>query len=160
MSYRSQYAQRGNSGTCCTARHAHRKATYVPVCSRHVCTEYAGKDKGTAAVTRKRTKPLDTHKIDINPVQLNSYCDEVEVEIGVPVYYVLPQPPWVGLASRGVVPGQAAYRTTSDAGPFERWAYVSRCTDLRTQLAGGRTIFTDRLPLPGCCNLAEFLRHV
>ena len=78
----------------------------------------------------------------------------------IPVYYVLPQPPWSGGASSGHVPEQAACRVTSDVGPFPQWAYVSRCTDLRQELADRRSIDTDQLPLPGGMKLAEFLQEI
>ena len=117
-------------------------------------------DKGTTAVTRTRKPPLQTHRIDIHGDQLDWYCDEVEPASMIPVYYVLPQPPWSGGASSGHVPEQAACRVTSDAGPFPQWAYVSRCTDLRDKLAGRRSIDTDQLPLPGGVKLAEFLQEV
>jgi hypothetical protein len=117
-------------------------------------------DKGTTAVTRTQKKPLKTHRIDIDVVQLDWYCDEVEPVSGIPVYYVLPQPPWNGGAGSGHVPEQAACRVTSVAGPFPQWAYVSRCTDLRRELPGRRSIDTDQLPLPGGMTLAEFFEHV
>ena len=117
-------------------------------------------DKGTTAVTRTRKRPLQTHRIDIGADQLDWYCDEVEPASMIPVYYVLPRPPWSGGASSGHVPEQAACRVTSDAGPFLRWAYVSRCTDLRRELSGRRSVDTDQLPLPGGMTLAEFLEDV
>ena len=60
-------------------------------------------DKGTTAVTRTRKPPLQTHRIDIRADQLDWYCDEVEPASMIPVYYVLPQPPWDGGASSGHV---------------------------------------------------------
>jgi hypothetical protein len=117
-------------------------------------------DKGTTAVTRRRKRPLQTHRIDIDATQLNWYCDEVESANFIPVYYVLPRPPWNGSASSGHVPEQAACRIASDVGPFPQWAYVSRCTDLRRELSGQRSIDTDQLPLPGGMTLAEFFRDV
>src|SRR6202034_84923 len=91
-------------------------------------------DKGTTAVTRSQKMPLQTHRIEIGTAQLDWYCDEVEAASSIPVYYVLPRPPWNGGASSGHIPEQAAFRVASDAGPFPQWAYVSRCTDLRLQL--------------------------
>ena len=117
-------------------------------------------DKGTTAVTRTRKPPLHTHRIDIRADQLDWYCDEIEPSGMIPVYYVLPQPPWNGGASSGHVPEQAACRVTSDAGPFPEWAYVSRCTDLRNGLSGRRSVDTDELPLPGGMKLEEFLQEV
>lgn len=119
-------------------------------------------DKGTTAMTRTRKRPLQTHRIEIGAVQLDWYCDEVEPESMIPVYYVLPQPPWNGGGGSGPVPEQAACRVASDAGPFPQWAYVSRCTDLRRELelSGRRSVDTDQLPLPGCMKLAEFLQDV
>jgi hypothetical protein len=119
-------------------------------------------DKGTTAVTRTRKRPLQTRRIEIGAAQLNWYCDEVEPASMIPVYYVLTRPPWNGGASFGHVPEQAICRVTSDAGPFPQWAYVSRCTDLRQELCGRRSIDTYQLPLPGGITLAEFfqdLRH-
>ena len=118
-------------------------------------------DKGTTAVARTRKEPLQTHRIDIGPAQLDWYCDEVESASRIPVYYVLPRPPWNGAGS-GPIPDQAACRTASDDGPFAQWAYVSRCTDLRRELAcrRRRSIDTDQLPMPGGMTLEEFLQHV
>jgi hypothetical protein len=73
-------------------------------------------DKGTTAVTRKRKAPLHTHRIDIDRAQLDWYCDEVEPTEDVPVYYVLPKPPWKGSVSSGHVPEQVASRVTSPEG--------------------------------------------
>jgi hypothetical protein len=117
-------------------------------------------DKGTTAVTRRRKRPLQTHRIEIGAAQLNWYCDEVEPASMIPVYYVLPRPPWNGGAGSGHVPEQAICRITSDAGPFPQWAYVSRCSDLRQELLGRRSIDTDQLPLPGGMTLAEFFQNV
>ena len=117
-------------------------------------------DNGTTAVTRTRKRPLQTHRIDIGVAQLNRYCDEVEPASMIPVYYVLPRPPWNGGADSGHVPEQAICRVTSDAGPFPQWAYVSRCTDLRQELCDRRSIDTDQLPLPGGMTLAEFFQDV
>lgn len=117
-------------------------------------------DKGTMAVTRTRKTPLQTHRIEIGAAQLDWYCDEVKPESMIPTYYVLPRPPWNGAAGSGPVPGQAACRVTSVAGPFPRWAYVSRCTDLRRELSGRRSVDADELPLPGCMTLTEFLQDV
>jgi len=117
-------------------------------------------DKGTTAVTRTRKPPLQTHRIDIRADQLDWYCDEIEPASMIPVYYVLPKPPWDGGASSGHVPEQAACRVTSDAGAFPEWTYVSRCTDLRVGLSGRRSVDTGELPLPGSMKLAEFLQEV
>jgi hypothetical protein len=117
-------------------------------------------DKGTTAVTRTQKRPLQTHRIDIRADQLDWYCDVVEPASMIPVYYVLPRPPWDGGASSGHVPEQAACRVTSGVGPFPEWAYVSRCTDLRQELSGRHSIDTDYLPLPGGMKLAEFLQDV
>jgi hypothetical protein len=118
-------------------------------------------DKGTTAVERRRQKPLDTHRIHIDMDQLDWYCDEVEPATGVPVYYVLPQPPWIGAATGSdVVPDQAICRVESATGRFEAWTFVSRCSDLRGKLGGLSSIDTDRLPLAGGWSLAEFFRHV
>jgi hypothetical protein len=63
-------------------------------------------DKGTTAVTRTRKMPLQTHRIDIGAAQLNWYCDEVERADFIPVYYVLPRPPWNGSAALGMSPSR------------------------------------------------------
>ncbi len=117
-------------------------------------------DKGTTAVSRKRKKPLDTHRIDIHIGQLSWYCDEVEPVTEVPVYYVLPQPPWFGdpTGSR-VVPEQAICRVESAAGSFSEWVFVSRSGDLRAELGSQRSIYTDQLPFTGATTLAEFFRR-
>jgi hypothetical protein len=116
--------------------------------------------KGTTAVARTRKQPLQTHRIEVDAAQLDWYCDEVEETSMIPVYYVLPQPPWTGSSSSGPVPEQAACRVASHAGPFPQWAYVSRCTDLRRELSGRRSIDTDQLPLPAGMTLAEFFQDV
>lgn len=117
-------------------------------------------DKGTTAVPRKQKRPLDTHRIHIDIDQLTWYCDRVEPATGVPVYYVLPQPPWIGDSGSDVVPDQAICRVSSTAGPFAEWAYISRVTDLRTELGDRRSIDTDQLPIKGAQTLAEFFRRV
>lgn len=116
-------------------------------------------DKGTVAVARKQKQPLRTHRIAIDAAQLDWYCDEVE-KTGIPVYYVLPQPPWAGGAGPGPIPAQAAFRVDSDSGPFPEWTYVSRCSDLRRKLSGRSSIETHQLPLPGGMSLATFLQDV
>lgn len=116
-------------------------------------------DKGTTPISRKRRKPLETHRIDIDRRQLRWYCSEVEATWELPVYYVLPQPPWPAEhTGPPTVPHQAICRTDSPSGRFERWAFVSRCHDLRTYLGARRSIETDQLPLPGGSTLADFLR--
>lgn len=118
-------------------------------------------DKGTTAVERKRTKPLETHRINIDRNQLRWYCDTVEARRGVPVYYVLPQPPWIGGATGSqMVPDQAICRVDSIAGRFEAWAFVTRCTDLRDKLGGRASIYTHELPFGDGWSLADFLRLV
>jgi hypothetical protein len=116
-------------------------------------------DKGTTPVIRKLKAPLQTHKIDINRNQLDWYCDEVDPG-GAPVHYVLPKPPWTGSVSHAYVPEQAASRVTSLKGPFLQWAYVIRCTDLRTQLGTRASLDTHELPLEGAITLAEFFKDV
>lgn len=115
-------------------------------------------DKATQHEPRA-TKP-DTHRIFIDSTQLDWYCDDVEPNSGVPVYYVLPKPPWALPPVATVVPPQAATRVTSTAGPFEEWAFVMRCTDLRTQLHGHASFQVDRLPMPGSQPLDDFLSQV
>jgi hypothetical protein len=117
-------------------------------------------DKGTTAVLRKRKKPLDTHRIDIDVDQLTWYCDDVEPATGVPVYYVLPQPPWFGDSTGSkVVPNEAICRVDSRAGPFAEWAFISRSGDLRAELGSRHSIYTDQLPFTGASTLAEFFRR-
>jgi hypothetical protein len=117
-------------------------------------------DKGTTAVKRSRKEPFQTHRIDIGVDQLNWYCDIVEPASDIPVYYVLPRPPWEGGAGSSHLPEQAACRVTSSAGPFPQWAYVSRCTDVRRKLGPRRSVDTDQLPLPRGMTLAAFLESV
>jgi len=118
-------------------------------------------DKATTAVARKRTTPLNTHRIDIGRVQFDWYCDEIEPDGGIPVYYVLPDPPWKGSTDPVSVPEQAACRVTSTAGPFTQWAHVVRCTALRAALEGRRSVETHELPLlPGAMPLADFFTSV
>jgi hypothetical protein len=115
-------------------------------------------DKGSTPLGPRQYKlPRNTHRIDIDPDQLDWYCKSVDNDMGIPSYYVLPRPPWIGpnTGSR-VVPDQAIFRTTSPAGAFEEWAYVIRCSDLKAQLGTRRSIYTDRLPLPGAWSLTEF----
>ena len=117
-------------------------------------------DKGTTAVRRKRKPPLQTHRINIDWLQLDWYCDEVEPVSDIPVYYVLPKPPWKGSVSSVHVPEQAASRVTSPGGPFLQWAYVIRCTDLREGLKGRSSVDTHELPLAGAIKLADFFSNV
>jgi hypothetical protein len=118
-------------------------------------------DKGTSPVTRKRKHPLLTHSIDVDRPQLDWYCNEVEQGWGVPVYYVLPNPPWPGpYTGSPAVPDQAMCRFISPSGPFQEWAFVTRCHSLRTQLDVSARIETHRLPLLGEQTLAQFLKSV
>lgn len=115
-------------------------------------------DKGATPVTRQRKKPLDTHRIDVDIDQLSWYCDDVESVTGIPVYYVLPRPPWIGRwTGSSAVPDQAVCRTGSVDGPFPEWVLVIRCDDLRGKMTGRRGIFTDTLPLAGSLSLADFI---
>jgi hypothetical protein len=119
-------------------------------------------DKGTFPVVRTRRLPLQTHKIDIDRSQLDWYCTEVESHWGVPVYYVLPDPPWLGPhTGPPVVPYQALYRSSSPHGPFEEWAFVSRCHELRRFLGTRSSLETHLLSSSlGEHTLAEFLKGV
>jgi hypothetical protein len=118
-------------------------------------------DKGTSPVVRTRRPPLQTHKIDVDRSQLDWYCAEVEPHWGVPVYYVMPNPPWLGPhTGPPVVPHQASYRSSSPHGPFEEWAFVSRCHSLRSFLGARSSLETHRLPLLRERTLAEFLKGV
>jgi hypothetical protein len=118
-------------------------------------------DKATTPVKRKRKPPTDTHWIDVPRAQLDWYCDEIEPTLNVPVFYVLPAPPWVGGPSGSVVvPDQAICRVASTSGPFEQWSFVVRATDLRSYLADRRGLETDELPIPNSESLAAFLEAV
>jgi len=118
-------------------------------------------DKGTTAIRRKRKKPLDTHSIYIDTDQLAWYCNQVERAADVPVYYVLPKPPWLrAVTGSEVVPDQAVCRVESVAGAFPDWAFVCRAGDLRAQLASRSTLYTDQLPFKGSWTLSEFFGQV
>jgi len=118
-------------------------------------------DKGTTGVARKQKQPLETHRINIDIDQLSWYCNEVEPTTGVPVYYVLPKPPWFGDPTGSkVVPDQAICRVSSVAGPFTDWAFAIRSLDLRVNLDGGSAIYTDQLPLKETLTLSEFFTRV
>lgn len=118
-------------------------------------------DKATEPVQRKIKQPLLTHRITIGRDQLDWYCDEVEPVTGLPVYYVLPQPPWHGPPSgSAVVPDQSVCRVASPSGPFAAWAWVIRCSDLRKHLNGAGSLLTDQLPLPHSESLRDFLDAV
>jgi hypothetical protein len=119
-------------------------------------------DKGTTPVQRRRKRPLYTHRIYIDLGQLDWYCDRVEPTTGAPVYYVLPQPPWIGAATgSGITPDQAICRVNSVAGLFDEWAFVSRASDLRKELGGRRnSIDTDQLPFADAISLTEFFRRM
>ncbi len=115
-------------------------------------------DKATRPVTRKRKRPLSTHWINVPRAQLDWYCDEVEPKLGVPVFYVLPAPPWEdGLIGSVAVPDQAICRIAPGSGPFEEWTYVARAPDLRRHLARRRGLETNELPIPRSQALAAFL---
>ncbi len=118
-------------------------------------------DKATTPVHRKRKAPLYTHRIRIDRDQLNWYCDDVEPNLTVPAYYVLPRPPWDGPPSGSdVVADQSITRTMSLAGPFSLWTFVIRCSDLRTHLGVRDTVDTDTLPIPHSVTLQAFLTAV
>ncbi len=107
---------------------------------------------------------MDTHRIRIDLGQLAWYCDIVEPNYTVPVYYVLPCPPFAGEPTPGVVPAQAITRMASPAGPFRCWAYVIRCNDLRSQLPPlpqqSTQVRAEDLPLKGSVLLQDFLDGV
>lgn len=107
-----------------------------------------------------RTKLPDTHRISIDMNQLDWYCDDVEPNKGVPVHYVLPKPPWTLPPVGSVVPPHSVTRVTSAAGPFEEWAFVMRCTQLRKELRGQASLLVDRLPMPNSEPLDDFLGRV
>lgn len=110
-------------------------------------------DKGT-------TPTKHSHVIEIDRDQLNKYCRITESDTGIPVYYVLPKPPWHGEPSgRKEIPDQAVCRLEPVEGGFEQWAFVIRCTDLRKALEGARRLSTSKLPLSNSWHLAEFLRE-
>lgn len=117
-------------------------------------------DKGTTTVQRTLKMPLDTHRIYFDIEQLTWYCDRVECVTGVPTYYILPQPPWLGDSGSEVVPNQAICRVDSVAGPFTEWAYIIRSNDLRAELGDRCSIDTDQLPIKGAQTLADFFRGV
>lgn len=118
-------------------------------------------DKATTPVRRKRKAPIETHWIDVPRSQLDWYCDHVEPALNVPVFYVLPAPPWRGEPTGSVVvPDQAVCRIASTHGPFEQWAYVVRSTDLRAYLGHRRGLETDELPIPASQTLAAFLEGI
>lgn len=112
----------------------------------------------------KAAEPYKTwHTILIDLEQLDRYCDEVEALYELPVYYVLPKPPWEGEATgSSVIPDQAIHRTNPD---FATWAYVIRCTHLRQVLGApahqeSKTLRTSHLPLQNCVTLEAFLNEV
>ena len=120
-------------------------------------------DKATTPIERTRKHPRSTHRIDIPRRQLDWYCNEVEPQQGVPVYYVLPKPPWAGAwTGSPVLPDRAVCRMQSGDGPFSAWAWVVRCTALLAFLGTRNTLDTDKLPLAasGCLSLQEFLDRV
>jgi hypothetical protein len=118
-------------------------------------------DKATSPIERVRKAPLHTHRIEINRTQLAWYCDDVEPDLQVPVFYVLPAPPWQGAQTGSVVvPDQAICRTASPSGPFENWAFVARAADLRNYLGVRASLDTDELPLPTSISLEAFLDDV
>jgi len=102
------------------------------------------------------------HTIIIDLPQLDWYCFTVEPAQGVPVYYVLPVPPWNG-EPIGVVPLESAHRT---APPFEGWAVAMRCHLLRAHIGApahqmSRTLRAADVPaIPGGETLGGFLDQV
>lgn len=118
-------------------------------------------DKATSPVRRTVIPPLDTHRVYIARNQLDEYCDHIEPGQRVPVFYVLPAPPWQGLPTgSSIVPDQAVTRTASPLGPFEDWAFVVRCTDLRLYLGPRQSLETHELPFGSCLSLASFIDEV
>ncbi len=111
-----------------------------------------------------RPTAMDTHRIRIDLRQLAWYCESIEPNYGVPVYYVLPRPPFAGEPTPGVVPAQTITRVSSPIGPFRRWAFVIRCNDLRNQLPSlpqkSTQVRTEDLPLKGAALLQDFLDAV
>ena len=102
------------------------------------------------------------HTIVIDLPQLDWYCLMVEPTHRVPVYYVLPVPPWNGEPA-GVVPPESAHRT---APPFEGWTVAVRCHLLRAHIAApahqmSRTLRAADVPaIPGGETLGDFLDQV
>lgn len=118
-------------------------------------------DKATTPVERKKKEPLATHRIDIDSLQLDWYCDEVEPTNHLPVFYVLPRPPWRGPSTGSrVLPDQAVCRVTSPDGPFEDWAFAVRCSDLRAYLNNATWFETHELPIRTATTLREFLNRI
>lgn len=109
----------------------------------------------------KATEPSGGwHRIDIDLDQLDWYCDVVEPGYNVPVYYVLPKPPWHGPPTGSpVVPDQAVQRIASQNGPFADWAYVIRSSSLRVYLGavGKQSVNTRDLPIANSETLTAFL---
>jgi hypothetical protein len=76
-----------------------------------------------------------SHGLEITQPQLDVYCDIVDLEWGIPSYYVLPRPPaHVGQQEEGTLFHAAHRRGPVPALPFEEWTYVVRCHDLRSAL--------------------------
>jgi hypothetical protein len=123
-------------------------------------------NKGTEPVERSKKAPLQTHRIHIDTDQLDNYCDVVEPTSGLPVFYVLPNPPWQGNPA-GAVPAEAGFRAHS-LQPFYCWSWVLSCTSLRNFLGfdassgdyDRATFCTHELPASGAITLGAFLQEV
>jgi hypothetical protein len=103
-------------------------------------------------------KPGNDHVIEINPAQLDRYCDLSAQSRQSPIYYVLPDPPWFVIPRQGTpVPVEAANRIA--AVPFKEWAWVVPCEELRDYLRGAHSIRTSALPRRGWSTLASFLKE-
>jgi hypothetical protein len=104
-------------------------------------------------------KPGNDHVIEINPAQLDRYCDLSKESNQSPMYYVLPDPPWFVIPRQGTpVPVEAAHRTAPV--PFKEWAWVVPCEELRNYLRGAHSIRTSALPRRGWSTLASFLKEM
>ena len=87
-----------------------------------------------------------SHGIEITQPQLDDYCDTVEGEWEMAAYYVLPRPPrhTTPVQVKGTHTHVAHRIRSSDAGPFEDWAFVISCHDLRRELVGRFTHYHQK----------------
>jgi hypothetical protein len=104
-------------------------------------------------------KPGNDHVIEINHPQLDRYCELTREANQLPIYYVLPDPPWFVIPRQDTpIPVESVHRISPV--PFREWAWVVPCIELRDYLRGAHSIRTSVLPRRGWSTLASFLKEV
>jgi len=119
-------------------------------------------DGKTFLLENKATELLKSgsdHEIKIGHKQLNQYCTLTKLTGHPPLFYVLPNPPWLVQPNQtDPVPLEAAHRIVPV--PFGDWTWVVSCLDLKKYVGRKKSIRTSTLPSTGWSTLSKFLQEV